>query len=565
MYTLASPRWLKRSINLATSTKLAELEPALDGLGVKLVAFSSALVGMLDIWLGITGDISDSPVASLLPFESHFSKSLIICCGFILIYLAFNLNERKRTAWIVALLITMISIGAHVAHRDFGVGLGALGGLSLLLVLLRSDFSVKSEKQSIAKGVKLSVVAVLLAIVYGTIGFFVMDKRDFGIDFSFADSVRRTLSEFILLGNADLSPHTHHARWFLRSLDIAGLTTIILVVVSLFRPLNYRLQTEEIEQKLAKSICEKNSKSSMDFYKVMPDKSLFFTKSKNCFVAYRVENDVAVVLADPVGPASELQTATEEFVTWAADNGWLICFLQAEPDCLDIYKSLNFDAVKIGEEARVDLQKFCTETIKKKDFRGKENKFKDFTLQRHDPPHSNELLDAVQVISDEWLALPGRGEHNFTLGRFNRTYLQTTPIICLNDPTGNPVAFVNEALSGYPGEITIDLMRHRNEVPSGTMDLLFLKLLKDYKERGYSYFNLGLAAMSGVGDSPDASLKERALFQLNEHLNKGFSYKGLQKYKQKFDPIWENRYFVYRGGPAKLAKCVLAFKKVTGY
>lgn len=542
-----------------------EKEPLLQGLGVKLVAASTACVGLLDIWLGIKGDISDNPLASYLPFESHLTKSLIICFGLILAYLAVNLRERKRAAWILALSITALSLVTHIIHKDLGAGVWALSGLAVLLVALRRDFSVKSERQSIAKGIYVSIGTILLTIIYGTVGFFVMDKRDFGIDFDVLDSVQRTLNEFFLMGNNDLVPATHHAKWFLKSLNVAGATTIFLIVTSLFRPLKYHFDTQEKERKLALSIAEKDGRSSIDFYKTMPDKSLFFSKSKNCFVSYGIANDVVVVLADPVGPESELKDALQEFVNWVTDSGWLLCFLQAEPQYLELYKSLGFDEVKIGEEARVDIDKFTTETIKKKDFKGKENKFKGFSLVRHEPPHSAELMSTVESISNEWLALPGRGEHRFTLGQFERSYIQTTPLICLNNAEGNSIAFVNEARSYFPGEITIDLMRHRNEVPSGTMDYLFLKLLQAYKERGYRYFNLGLAALSGVGDDPDASLKERALFQLCEHLNKGFSYKGLQKYKQKFDPTWEARYFVYRGGPAKLLKCVLAFKKVTGY
>ncbi len=547
------------------TSQAIEREPLLQGLGVKLVAASAAGVGLLDIWLGIKGDISDSPLSSYLPFESHLTKSLIICFGLILTYLAVNLGERKRTAWIIATTITTLSLTTHLIHKDLGAGVWALGGLVILLFALRADFTVKSESKSIARGIYISLGTVLLTIIYGTLGFFVMDKRDFGIDFSIFDSVRRTLDEFFLVGNADLVPVTHHAKWFLKSLNIAGATTIFLVVTSLFRPLKYHFDTQEKERKQAIAIAKKFGKSSIDFYKMMPDKSLFFSQSKNCFVSYGIANDVVVALADPVGPEDELKTVLQEFVDWVTDSGWLLCFLQTGPEYLELYRSLGFDEVKIGEEARVDIDKFASETVKKKDFKGKDNKFKGFSLVRHEPPHSAELLDTAESISNEWLALPGRGEHNFTLGRFDRSYLQTTPLLCLNNPEGKSIAFVNEALSYYPGEISIDLMRHRNEVPSGTMDYLFLKLLLAYKERGYRYFNLGLAALSGVGDNPDASLKERALFQLCEHLNKGFSYKGLQKYKQKFDPIWEARYFVYRGGPAKLLRCVLAFKKVTGY
>ena len=40
--------------------------------------------------------------------------------------------------------------------------------------------------------------------MYGTIGFWLLDKRDYGISFSVLDSFIRTLHEFSLIGNNEL-------------------------------------------------------------------------------------------------------------------------------------------------------------------------------------------------------------------------------------------------------------------------------------------------------------------------------------------------------------------------
>lgn len=522
-------------------------------------------LGFLDIVRGLTGDISDAPHPDIQFIETHLSKSLIIALGLVLIYVSDKLFNRKRMAWMLATIATAASLALHVVHRDVQLSLAMQVVILALLVWSRPEFKVRSEPRSIKHGFALFALNLFVALAYGTAGFWLMDKKDFGIDFQLQDAIGRTLNEFLLFGNPDLTPHTSHARWFLQSLKFAGVTSCAIALFSLFRPLAFRLTTHPQEQARAGQLVEKYGRSSMDFYKLFPDKYFFFSNSPEGFIAYRVANGVAVALADPVGATQSIRELITAFKNYCNDCGWLVCFLQAEPECRDIYRDLGLKIVKIGEEARINLEKFCTTTIKKKDFKGKANKFKDYAFKRYETPHSQELLDRVEAVSDEWLSLPGRGEHGFTLGKFERNYIAATPLFTLEDKDGNIIAFVNEAKSYFPGEISIDLMRHKTEVPSGTMDFLFLKLLTYYQEHGYKYFNLGLAALAGVGESPDASLQERALHQLYEHLNKYFSYKGLRNYKQKFEPEWESRYFIYEAGPRALVKSVLAFRKVTEY
>lgn len=133
----------------------------------------------------------------------------------------------------------------------------------------------------------------------------------------------------------------------------------------------------------------------------------------------------------------------------------------------------------------------------------------------------------------------------------------------LRDKDGQALAFVNQIRSYSPGEVTIDMMRHKENAPNSTMDFLFAKLLKELHAEGFKSFSLGLAALAGVGDDPKDPLEEKALHQVYEHLNRFFSYKGLRSYKEKFDPEWEARYLIYEGGPPGLVKAGLAIAKAT--
>ena len=213
----------------------------------------------------------------------------------------------------------------------------------------------------------------------------------------------------------------------------------------------------------------------------------------------------------------------------------------------------------------MDIETFVTKTITKKTFKSVIKKFdkEGYTLTRHAPPHSQSLLAVLKDISDQWLSLPGRRERGFTLGQYDVQALQANNVYLMRDPAGKPIAFVNEIRSYGPGETTIDMMRHVEGAPNGTMDFLFGKLLLDLKERGFTKFSLGLAALSGVGDDPEDSLHEKAMHQVYEHMNRFFSYKGLRAYKAKFEPSWEDRFLIYEGGTPGLVKTGLAIARVT--
>jgi len=77
------------------------------------------------------------------------------------------------------------------------------------------------------------------------------------------------------------------------------------------------------------------------------------------------------------------------------------------------------------------------------------------------------------------------------------------------------------------------------------MDYLFTSLLEHGKGQGYDLFNLGLMVLSGVGQDPHAPPLEKGMHYLYDHLHQFYNVQGLRTYKEKFQPDWEPRYFVY--------------------
>jgi phosphatidylglycerol lysyltransferase len=172
------------------------------------------------------------------------------------------------------------------------------------------------------------------------------------------------------------------------------------------------------------------------------------------------------------------------------------------------------------------------------------------------------LLKQLREVSDEWLRLPGRREHAFSLGRFDPAYLRSTPIATAEDAGGRVLAFVNVIPSYHLGEATIDLMRHRVDAPNGVMDFLFVKLMLRDRDESYTRFNFGLAPMSGFREREEASAMERFVYQFFQRLKFLFSFGGLKAYKAKFASGWEPRDMIYRHA-LDLPKVGVALGKVS--
>lgn len=548
------------------------------------VATITLLSGLAGTWEPLLMRLSSHPrlFNTLVPYELyHLSNSLTLAFGYLLIFLSINLYQRKRTAWWIAMALSSLSLALQIArlgsehihwleNQAWALDLPTYSVVPSIvaiaaLSLTRNRFTVKSAKDTFFTAAKIIIAALLAVIAYGCLGFFLLDMRDFGVNFELDQALINTIRELALVGNPDLVAKSKFGHWFLESLRLSGMLAATAAVLSAFRPIRYKLLTQPLEHELASTILEQYGRTALDLFKLLPDKSYFFNNDKDGVIAYKTCLGVAIVLGDATAPEAKLASLVSDFKSFAHDNGWQVAFLQTTPSYIEIYKQNGFKAVKVGEDGVVDLEKFVTSTINKKTFKSSIKKFdKDgFVLHKYSPPLSNALIDEVQEISNQWLALPGRRERGFSLGQFNREELQHNDLYVLRDKEGQALAFVNQIRSYSPGEVTIDMMRHKENAPNSTMDFLFAKLLKELHAEGFKYFSLGLAALAGVGDDPKDPLEEKALHQVYEHLNRFFSYKGLRSYKEKFDPEWEARFLIYEGGAPGLVKAGLAIAKAT--
>lgn len=518
-------------------------------IGLWSAAFLTGLVGLVNLLSAVTPNLygRNHWLKEFLPFEIRASGHIFAALtGFVLLTLATNLLRRKKIAWLLTIGLLVISIFSHLLKGlDYEESL--LSGVLLMqLILMRHIFTAQSDRPSIARGVRVLIGALLFILAYGTIGFYLLDGK-FSENFNWREAIVQTLAMFFTEDNWGLQPKSRFGDFFANSIYIIAAVTITYAVFMLLQPVFWRNLVTPNERQKAKEIVEQYGCSSLAALTLLNDKSYYFSPAGKSVIAYVPKGRGAIALGDPIGPIEDRKETIVAFWQFCQRNDWYPAFYQTLPDDVELYKSLGFQVLKIGEEAIVDLKNFTLQGKAGKNFRPSINRLTKlgYRINFYQPPIDNDLLHLLKPVSDEWLKMVEGSEKHFSLGWYDEAYLRECELVVVHSPEGQIGAFANIIPEYQLNEATIDMMRHRASLENGIMDFLFISLLQHFKEYGYDSFNFGLSALAGVGDNPESRRLEKVLHYLYEHLNRFYNFQGLHAYKEKFHPRWEPRYLVY--------------------
>ncbi|NMG18167.1 phosphatidylglycerol lysyltransferase domain-containing protein [Brasilonema bromeliae] len=518
-------------------------------IGLWSAAFLTGLVGVVNLVSAVTPNLHERNhwLKHFLPFDIRASGHLFAALtGFVLLTLATNLLRRKRIAWLLTIGLLIISIFSHLI-KGLDYEESFLSGVLLMqLLLMRHVFTAKSDRPSVAQGVRVLIAALLFSLAYGTIGFYLLDGK-FTENFSWSDAIAQTFAMFFTDNNDGLKPKSRFGDFFANSIYIIAASTIAYALFMLLRPVFLREPTTVRERQQARDIVEKYGCSSLAAFTLLSDKSYFFSPSGRSVIAYVPKGRGAIALGDPIGPFEDRKEVIVSFQLFCQRNDWYPAFYQTLPNDISLYKSLGFQVLKIGEEGIVDLQTFTLQGKAGKNLRTAINRMTKlgYEVKFYEPPIADELLHQLKTVSDEWLQLVQGSEKKFSLGWFDETYLRECEIVTVQSSHGEIIAFTNIVLEYQLNEVTNDMMRHRKSIENGTMDFLFLSMFQHYKDRSYDSFNIGLSALSGVGKTQESGRLEKVLHYLYKHLERFYNFQGLHAYKDKFHPRWESRYLVF--------------------
>jgi phosphatidylglycerol lysyltransferase len=363
-----------------------------------------------------------------------------------------------------------------------------------------------------------------------------------------------------------LLSHRHvsyrHELWWTFAFDAsaprmlrASLTVVVLgtayVLLNLLRPARPEpavAGSEELER--ARPIIATNDQTLANAA-LTGDKRLLFSDAGDAFLMYQTTRRSWVALGDPVGAPQGAEELVWRLREMSDRHGAATVFYQVCGERLALYVDLGLAALKIGEEARVPLADFSLEGAARADLRQAHRRAERDGASFEVMPAERvvELLPLLQRISAAWLSAKATAEKGFSVGAFSAQYLRQFPLALVR-AGGVPVAFANLWTTATRAELSVDLMRFDPRAPRSAMDYLFIELMLWGRREGYRWFNLGMAPLAGLEAHPLAPAWHRVgnfVFRHGEHF---YNFEGLRRYKAKFDPVWEPRYLVARGGIA---------------
>lgn len=487
-----------------------------------VLLLSAATPGLLNR-LRFTEELLSAPLMRL-------SHQLSVVIGLMLIVLSWGISHRVKRAyrWTLSLLCAG-ALFTFAKAFDFEEAIFLLI-VALLLWISRNRFYRVASHFSRRNAVLWGLVTLVLAYVYGLI----------------ASDIQSAFLK-ILPANAKvpwLINPTQHVIAIVTGLVITWLMISLILILRPNRLVNKG--ASEAEQNKLRFFLENEQGNLLTHVLFTGDKNFFWASNDRVLFPYSIIRNKLVVLGDPIGKKELISEAIQECQRFADLYDLSVVFYQVSPHYLPIYHENGYRFFKLGEEALVSLDSFTLSGKRNTSLRSVKNRFnrEGFHFEVVQPPHDSRLMERLRLISQKWLR--GKKEKGFSLGWFEDSYLQLSPVALLLDPEDELIAFASIA-PGYDHGVTIsvDLMRHQPETPNGTMDYLFICLLEWAKDEGYQYFNLGMAPLSSVGQAQAAIREEKLAHLVFKHGGYWYGFEGLRKYKEKFSPIWEPRYLAH--------------------
>lgn len=503
-------------------------------LAVPLLALLVFCAGAVLLFSGVTPTMDEhlEALGFLMPppliAASHLAASLV---GTLCLLLAQGLRRRLSAAWVLTLVLLCLGVVLSLLKGfDWPEAL-VLAAIAGLLALFRREFYRPSRLLDMpASGLALAatsgVIAAsvwLLLFVYQDVAYSHQLWWQFELDGNAPRGLRAALGSALVLLAVGLT-------WLLRA-----------------TPPSIRLPDGETLAR-ARTIVEA-SRQPEGGLALSGDKALLFHPDGQAFLMYARRGRSLVALFDPIGPPAARAELIWQFRDLCDRHHARPVFYQVRAENLPGYIDIGLTALKLGEEALVDLHTFDLAS------NGKEMKALRYTwnrgqrdglsLELHAPGAAP--LDALQGISAAWLAGKQVREKGFSLGRFSPEYLAHFRVAVVRFE-GRAVAFANLLECQTRAVASLDLMRVLPDAPKSTMEFLMLGLIQQFQGEGYARFSLGMVPLAGLQTRKGAPLPLRLGALVFDRGESFYNFQGLRRFKDKFLPQWEPRYLAVPAG-----------------
>jgi lysyl-tRNA synthetase len=523
-------------------------------LAVRVLAGLTALCGVLQLLmrLPVVHDRVGGGVPDLDPLWVPVAGAVgSVVAGALLLVVADQLARRRHRAWQMAVGLFAVAAVAHVLKGPHPVAVAMCVVVLAGLVRYRGAFTAPADPPSLLRLLRLLPLYLGGVLLFGLTTLWAeRDSLEPGL--SAGGALQTVLGGLVGVDG----PYTYGSGFVAAFLPDAllalGITGLVLVAVLLLRPVVANRPHTEDDWQRATRLVRSYGWDTLAYFSLRDDKSFFFSRDGEAFVAYTYLGGYALVSGDPVGARDSVVRVLDEFLAMCDERGWTPALLAAREASMPLYSSRGFTSVYLGDEAIIDCRRFTLEGSARKGLRaavrrvGRTSEFR--LLAESDAPPA--LVDQLNAISARWRGKnPERGFTMSLSQDVRGAGANPEFLLCVAvGPDGVPGGFLRlvpayGASFGY----TLDLMRHDPDSPNGMTEFLIASTAMALRDRGVARLSMNFAMWGRLfADDVPFSPGQRVARWAVGVLNPFFQIESLRDFNARFDPEWLPRVLAVR-------------------
>lgn len=459
---------------------------------------------------------------------SHFFASLV---GAVLLILARSLQHRIQGAY--HLTVGMLVFGILFSLLKGGDYEEAIILFTMLMALIPCKNEFNRKTSLFDQKLSFGWIALVMMVIFSAFWLGTFSLRN--IEYQ-----KEVWWQFTLLGDAP--------RYLRATVGILGFT-IIMGLIKLLKPRQRATDKPDMDElKIAEGILSESPDTKSNIV-LLGDKELMFGPEHKTFLMYAHEGKSRIAMGDPVGDSEEVEELLWEFKEECEYEDMQPVFYQVSDKYLNYYVDLGLSLLKLGEQARVKLEDFDLQDEKYQELNQSRTSFLNEGYEFEIIPKEQVKHHLVELkrISDKWIEEKDATERGYAHGVFEPEYLQRFPVAAVRKE-GEIVAFANIWTGAEHYEISYDLLRNTTEVDRNVIDFLLIEMMLWGKGQGYTWFDMGMAPLSGMEDNQHSMRWNKVADWVYTYGQSLYNFQEFRKYREKFHPVWEPRFLAAPGG-----------------
>lgn len=483
----------------------------------------------------------------------EFSSTMVVLTGIFFLTVANGVRKRNKNAWKFAVYLTLVSSISHLI-RGFDLPLFLESTVILFLLMYSADeFKIDPKPEKLKEDIFKLLGDLAIFIIYSFLGFFLL--RHHFEHLTFVKMLTGTFYNALGISTGFDSVKIGTASWFLKSLPIIFVIIVGKFFLNYFNTFFYT-KPDNISIDLIEEL-KKYGSDTLSYFSTNYKKSIFSVAEIDGFISYTISNNIVMASSDPVCDDKDTKDMVKKFKKYWNDRALSSAFVSIQNENLEIYKSLDYKVLKIGEEAIVDVQKFDLEN----DYPGKSGwKFRRavrkvaqdgilFKVSKIDQLDASIYSQMIE-LNKSWLETFGGGRErgfSMTLSRVPNNFDKDCLFAYAYTTDSSAAKLIGYMVfvpiyksRGY----SLDEMRRTQDAPNGLNEFIIVNTINYLKNENINLLSLNFAPLLDTNQDTQGILKQIQTL-LTKYASGVLYIDSLYKFNDKFNPKWSSRYLVY--------------------